>query len=154
MAPEQVTLVPDPPDVLTSNAGWDAIENQQFLTEVIAHFKSAGIRTSIFMDTDEDQIRAAATTGTYRIELYTEGYAVFHKTMGAEAAVPYARAATLAQSLGMGVNAGHDDINNLRDFANHVPHLTEVSIGHALISDALYLGLSNTVAKYPLVLDN
>ena len=149
VVPEQVTLVPDPPDVLTSNAGWDAIENQQFLTEVIAHFKSAGIRTSIFMDTDEDQIRAAATTGTDRIELYTEAYAVGHKTMGAEAAIPYARAATLAHSLGMGVNAGHDlDLNNLRDFANHVPHLTEVSIGHALISDALYLGMSNTVAKY------
>ena len=149
VVPEQVTLVPDPPDVLTSNAGWDAIENQQFLTEVIARFKSAGIRTSIFMDTDEDQIRAAATTGTDRIEMYTEAYAVGHKTMGAEAAVPYARAATLAHSLGMGVNAGHDlDLNNLRDFANHVPHLSEVSIGHALISDALYLGMSNTVAKY------
>ena len=149
VVPEQVTLVPDPPDVLTSNAGWNAIENQQFLTEVIARFKSAGIRTSIFMDTDEDQIRAAATTGTDRIELYTEAYAVGHKTMGAEAAIPYARAATLAHSLGMGVNAGHDlDLNNLRDFANHVPHLTEVSIGHALISDALYLGMSNTVAKY------
>ena len=135
--------------MLTSNAGWDAIENQQFLTEVIARFKSAGIRTSIFMDTDEDQIRAAATTGTDRIEMYTEAYAVGHKTMGAEAAVPYARAATLAHSLGMGVNAGHDlDLNNLRDFANHVPHLSEVSIGHALISDALYLGMSNTVAKY------
>ena len=149
VVPEQVTLVPDPPDVLTSNAGWNAIENQQFLTQVIARFKSAGIRTSIFMDTDEDQIRAAATTGTDRIEMYTEAYAVGHKTMGAEAAVPYARIATLAHSLGMGVNAGHDlDLNNLRDFANHVPHLSEVSIGHALISDALYLGMSNTVAKY------
>ncbi len=149
VVPEQVTLVPDPPDILTSNAGWDAIKNQQFLTEVIARFKSTGIRTSIFMDTDEAQIRAAATTGTDRVELYTEPFSIGHKTMGSEAAVPYARAAILAHSLGMGVNAGHDlDLNNLRDFANHVPHLNEVSIGHALISDALYLGMSNTVAKY------
>ena len=149
VAPDQVTLVPDSPDLLTSNAGWDAVENQQLLTEVIAGFKSVGIRTSIFIDTDEDQIRAAATTGTDRIELYTEAFALDHKTMGAKAAVPYARAATLAHSLGMGVNAGHDlNLNNLRDFANHVPYLTEVSIGHALISDALYLGMSNALVKY------
>ena len=147
--PEQVTLVPDTPDVLTSNAGWDAIENSEFLHEVIARFKDAGIRTSIFMDTNEGQIRAAANTGTDRIELYTEAFAVGHKTDGANAAIPYARAATLAHSLGMAVNAGHDlDLSNLRDFAQNVPHLTEVSIGHALISDALYLGLEETVKQY------
>ena len=141
--------MPDPPDVLTSNAGWDAIENAAFLRDVIARFKNAGIRTSIFMDTDKGQISAAALTGTDRIELYTEAFAVGHKTEGAQAAIPYARAATLAHSLGMGVNAGHDlDLSNLRDFAQSVPHLTEVSIGHALISDALYLGLEETVKQY------
>lgn len=147
--PDQVTLVPDPPDVLTSNAGWNAEENTEFLREVIARFKDAGIRTSIFMDTDEAQITAAATTGTDRIELYTEAYAIGHKIQGADAAVPYARAATLAHSLGMGVNAGHDlDLNNLKDFVQNVPHLAEVSIGHALISDALYLGIEKTVKQY------
>ena len=101
------------------------------------------------MDTDEAQITAAAKTGTDRIELYTEAYAIGHKTEGADAAVPYARAATLAHSLGMGVNAGHDlDLSNLRDFAQNVPHLAEVSIGHALISDALYLGIEETVKQY------
>ena len=147
--PDQVTLVPDPPDVLTSNAGWNAEENAEFLREVIARFKDAGIRTSIFMDADEAQITAAVTTGTDRIELYTEAYAIGHKTQGADAAVPYARAATLAHSLGMGVNAGHDlDLSNLRDFAQNVPHLAEVSIGHALISDALYLGIKETIKQY------
>ena len=149
VVPEQVTLVPDPPDVLTSNAGWDAIENADLLREVISRFKSAGIRTSIFMDTDEDQIYAAAEIGTDRIELYTEAYALGHKSIGAEAAILYARAATLAHSLGVGVNAGHDlNLTNLRDFDQHVPHLSEVSIGHALISDALYLGLEETVKQY------
>ena len=147
--PDQVTLVPDSPNVLTSNAGWNAVENAEYLRKVIAGFKDAGIRTSIFMDTDEDQITAAATTGTDRIELYTEAYAIGHKSQGADAAVPYARAATLAHSLGMGVNAGHDlDLNNLRDFAQNVPHLAEVSIGHALICDALYLGMEKTVKQY------
>ncbi len=149
VVPEQVTLVPDPPDVLTSNAGWNAIENERFLRDVIDRFKNAGIRTSIFMDTNEDQIKAAANTGTHRIELYTEAYAVNHKAMGADASIPYARAATLAHSLGLGVNAGHDlDRTNLQDFAQNVPHLDEVSIGHALISDALYLGLEETVKQY------
>ena len=147
--PEQVTLVPDPPDVLTSNAGWDVVKNADMLKEVVIRFSKAGIRTSLFMDTAEEGIRAAAMTGTDRIELYTEDYAVKHKTLGVDAAIPYARAATLAHELGMGVNAGHDlDLSNLRDFANNVPYLDEVSIGHALISDALYVGLSNTVAKY------
>ncbi len=147
--PEQVTLVPDPPNVLTSNAGWNAIENTDFLREVIEKFKSAGIRTSIFMDTDEDQISAVSKTGTDRIELYTESYAVNHKSTGVDASIPYARAATLAHLLGMGVNAGHDlDLSNLRDFAMNVPHLAEVSIGHALISDALYFGLEESVKQY------
>ena len=147
--PDQVTLVPDPPEVLTSCAGWDAIENGAFLEEIISRFKTAGIRTSIFMDTDPYGMTAAALTGTDRVELYTEDYAINHKIIGAEAAVPYAKAAILAHSLGMGVNAGHDlDLSNLEDFALNVPYLDEVSIGHALISDALYLGMSNAVAKY------
>ena len=147
--PEQVTLVPDPPDVLTSCAGWDVIENGEFLAGIISRFKNAGIRTSIFMETHPDAIKAAALTGTDRIELYTEDYAVNHKIIGSDAAVPYSKAAILAHSLGMGVNAGHDlDLSNLKDFALNVPYLGEVSIGHALISDALYLGMSNAVAKY------
>lgn len=147
--PHQVTLVPDPPHVLTSNAGWKASENIDLLTKVISRFKDAGIRTSIFMDTDEAEIKAVAETGTDRIELYTESFAVNHKNMGADAAVPYARAATLAQSLGMGVNAGHDlDLDNLKDFSENVPFLDEVSIGHALISDSLYLGMEETVRQY------
>ena len=147
--PEQVTLVPDSPNVITSNAGWNVPENEQMLKDVIDQFSKAGIRTSLFMDTSEKGIYAAALTGTNRIELYTEGYAVKHKVTGEDAVIPYARAATLAHDLGMGVNAGHDlDLSNLRDFANNVPYLDEVSIGHALISDALYVGLSNTVAKY------
>ena len=149
VVPDQVTLVPDPPNVLTSNAGWKASENLEMLKEMISRFKNAGIRTSIFMDTDEDEIRAAAETGTDRIELYTEDFAVKHHTMGSDAAVPYAKAATLASSLGMGVNAGHDlDLNNLKDFSDNVPFLEEVSIGHALISDALYLGMETTVKQY------
>ncbi|PCJ80329.1 MAG: pyridoxine 5'-phosphate synthase [Bacteroidetes bacterium] len=147
--PEQVTLVPDPPDVLTSNAGWDVIKNEAMLKKVVKIFQAEGIRVSLFMDTDEDGIIAAANTGTNRIELYTEGYAVEHKTKGQEATIPYARASTLAHGLGLGVNAGHDlDLSNLSDFASCVPYLSEVSIGHALISDSLYLGLSNTIASY------
>jgi pyridoxine 5-phosphate synthase len=147
--PEQVTLVPDPPDVLTSNAGWDTIKNGAMLKAVVGRFHAEGIRVSLFMDTDEDGIRAAANTGANRIELYTEDYAVQHKVSGKDATVSYARAATLAHGLGLGVNAGHDlDLSNLRDFASCVPYLDEVSIGHALIADALYLGLSNTVAAY------
>ncbi len=147
--PEQVTLVPDPPDVLTSNAGWDTVKNEQFLREVLLRFAKAGIRTSLFMDTEETGIRAAALTGTDRIELYTEDFAIQHAKIGVDAAIPYARAATLAHTLGMGINAGHDlDLSNLRDFSNSVPFLDEVSIGHALISDSLYFGLSSTVAKY------
>ena len=147
--PEQVTLVPDSPNVITSNAGWNVPENEQMLKDVIDQFSKAGIRTSLFMDTSEKGIYAAALTGANRIELYTEGYAVKHKVTGEDAVIPYARAATLAHGLGLGINAGHDlDLTNLKDFSNNVPYLDEVSIGHALISDALYMGLSNAVAKY------
>lgn len=152
--PEQVTLVPDPPDVITSNAGWDVPKHEHMLKEAILRFSDAGIRTSLFMDTSEEGIYAAALTGTSRIELYTEGYAIKHKEMGQNAAIPYARAATLAHGLGLGLNAGHDlDLSNLRDFSNNVPYLDEVSIGHALISDALYTGLSKTIADYLACLD-
>jgi len=119
------------------------------LRAVLDAFKAAGIRTSLFMETDETQIRAAADVGAERIELYTESFAVQHLKKGRQAATPYAQAATWAHEAGLGVNAGHDlNLGNLRDFAEVVPHLDEVSIGHALICDALYLGLSNTVAQY------
>jgi pyridoxine 5-phosphate synthase len=147
--PEQVTLVPDPPDVLTSNAGWNVSEQRSLLEEALKAFQLAGIRTSLFMENDEQQIREAAEVGSDRIELYTEEYAVNHAKVGASAAAPYAQSAMLAHSLGMGVNAGHDlSLDNLKDFAAAIPNLAEVSIGHALISDALYLGLSNAVAQY------
>lgn len=147
--PEQVTLVPDPPNVLTSNAGWNVSGHRSLLEGALKAFRLAGIRTSLFMENDEQQIREAADVGSDRIELYTEGYAVNHPNAGVSAADPYAQSAMLAHSLGMGVNAGHDlSLDNLKDFAAAIPHLDEVSIGHALISDALYLGLSNAVAQY------
>lgn len=147
--PEQVTLVPDAPDVLTSNAGWDTITNQSFLCSAVARFKENGIRTSLFMDPIDAMIKAAATTGADRIELYTEAYAAGFKQNKEKAIVPYLTAAKLAQSLGLGVNAGHDlDLHNLRYFAMQIPALQEVSIGHALICDALYLGIENTVRLY------
>ena len=147
--PAQVTLVPDAPDVLTSNAGWQVTEHADMLREVLATFKDRGIRTSLFIETDQAQIEAAAAIGADRIELYTESYAVRHRDLGAEAAAPYAEAARWAHQAGLGVNAGHDlNLDNLADFGREVPHLDEVSIGHALIADALYLGLSNAVAQY------
>lgn len=147
--PAQVTLVPDAPDVLTSNAGWQVTEHANMLREVLATFKDRGIRTSLFIETDQAQIEAAAAIGADRIELYTESYAVRHRDLGAEAAAPYAEAARWAHQAGLGVNAGHDlNLDNLADFGREVPHLDEVSIGHALIADALYLGLSNAVAQY------
>ena len=147
--PEQVTLVPDAPEVLTSNAGWEVTTHRDMLRSVLNTFRAKGIRTSLFIETDEVQIRAAADVGADRIELYTESFAVNHRELGREAAAPFARAAAWAHDAGLGVNAGHDlNLDNLRDFAEAVPHLDEVSIGHALISDALYLGLSNTVAQY------
>jgi pyridoxine 5-phosphate synthase len=147
--PNQVTLVPDPPGALTSNAGWDTVKNKDFLKEVILDFKNAGIRTSIFVDTNPQNIIHAAKTGTDRVELYTEPYATdFHKNK--EAAVkPFADAAVIALENGLGLNAGHDlDLDNLRFFNEQVKGLDEVSIGHALISDALYFGLENTIQLY------
>lgn len=147
--PEQVTLVPDPPDVLTSNAGWDTLSKGAFLAGILARFRSAGIRTSLFMETDAGRIRAAADLGTDRIELYTESYAVAHAQGKTDAAAPFSESAQLAKELGLGVNAGHDlNLENLAHFARVVQPLEEVSIGHALISDALYLGLQNAVGQY------
>ena len=147
--PAQVTLVPDAPDVLTSNAGWQVTDHADLLRDVLATFKERGIRTSLFIETDQAQIEAAAAVGANRIELYTESYAVQHRDLGAEAAAPYAEAARWAHQAGLGVNAGHDlNLDNLADFGREVPYLDEVSIGHALIADALYLGLSNAVAQY------
>lgn len=147
--PAQVTLVPDPPEALTSNAGWDTVAHQGFLTEIIAQFKSYGIRTSIFVDTDKTRIEYAAKTGTDRVELYTEPYAAHFHLDKARAVAPFAAAAETAHQCRLGVNAGHDlSLQNLRYFAQNVPHLAEVSIGHALISDALYFGLENVVQMY------
>ena len=147
--PAQVTLVPDPPGVLTSNAGWDAVGQLEFLKPIIATFKNAGIRVSVFMECEAEQIRAIAQSGTDRIELYTEAYAKQYHDNREAAVAPYREAAWLAHDLGLGINAGHDlDLDNLRFFAAEVPHLAEVSIGHALISDALYLGLENTIQRY------
>jgi pyridoxine 5-phosphate synthase len=147
--PEQVTLVPDTPEQLTSNAGWDTRKHVAFLREVIARFKSKGIRTSIFVDTNLENIRGAVETGCDRVELYTEPYALAFSTNKQTAVEPFVRAAQEAVRLGLGVNAGHDlSLENLRYFAQNVPGLLEVSIGHALISDALYYGLENTVQLY------
>ena len=147
--PEQVTLVPDPPDVLTSNAGWDTLSEADRLRPILDRFRQAGIRTSLFIETDDDRIRAAADLGADRIELYTEAYAVAHAADPEAAVAPFARAAATAHAAGLGVNAGHDlNLDNLAHFAAAVPHLEEVSIGHALISDALYLGLQNAVGQY------
>ena len=147
--PAQVTLVPDAPDAITSNAGWDTIKNESFLREVISEFKSNGIRTSIFIDANEKMIRNAAKTGTDRIELYTESYAKdFHENKE-KAIEPFIFAAKTANKFGLGINAGHDlDLDNLKYFAKNIPGLLEVSIGHALICDALYLGLENTIQLY------
>lgn len=147
--PEQVTLVPDPPDALTSNAGWDTVEYQGLLREVISRFKEKGIRVSIFTGTDQDMIEAAALTGTDRIELYTEPYAAMYSADPGTAVAPFIRAAETAAAVGLGVNAGHDlSLTNLSYFVRYIPGLLEVSIGHALISDALYLGLPKTISRY------
>ncbi len=147
--PEQVTLVPDPPEALTSNAGWDAKARKGELKEVIARFQQAGIRTSIFMGTDAGQIGHAADTGTDRIELYTEPYARDFSRDRAAAVAPFTRAAQRAAELGLGLNAGHDlDLKNLAWFKQHVPGLLEVSIGHALVCDALTYGMENAVGLY------
>lgn len=147
--PTQVTLVPDAIDAITSNAGWDTIKHKDFLVERVQHFKSLGIRTSIFVDPDLRQIEGAAATGVERIELYTEAFANQYR-LGNQAAVePYAQCAQRAYELGLGVNAGHDlSLDNIEFFRRAVPHLLEVSIGHALICESLYMGLELTVQSY------
>ncbi|WBX74084.1 pyridoxine 5'-phosphate synthase [Tenacibaculum pacificus] len=147
--PTQVTLVPDSVDTLTSNAGWDTVANQSYLEEVIAEFKNNGIRTSIFIDTDLKLIEAAAKTGADRIELYTEEFATQYALGNKDAIKPYTEAAILADKLGLGINAGHDlSLENIKFFKQNIPNLAEVSIGHALISESLYLGLENVVNMY------
>ena len=147
--PHQVTLVPDPPDAITSNAGWDAVTHHAFLKEVVGRLKDAGIRVSIFLNADPAAVAAAAATGTDRIELYTESYAAGYSANRDEAVRPFVETAREAARLGLGLNAGHDlSFENLHFFAQQVPGLLEVSIGHALISDALYWGLENTVNLY------
>lgn len=147
--PTQVTLVPDADDALTSNAGWDTIKNKEFLTEIIQEFKRNNIRTSIFVDPVLSMIEGAKITGTDRIELYTEEFA--HQfSLGSKAGIqPYVEAANLSNQLGMGVNAGHDlSLDNIQFFKENVPNLLEVSIGHALICESLYLGIENVVNMY------
>lgn len=147
--PDQVTLVPDAHDAITSNAGWDTHKFRGFLTDVIITFKKAGIRTSIFVDTQSVNIENAASAGTDRIELYTEPYASRFAENAPEAVAPFVNAAKIAKDLNLGVNAGHDlSLDNLRYLHLNIPWLGEVSIGHALISDALYLGLENTIRMY------
>ena len=147
--PGQVTLVPDPPGALTSNAGWDAKAHGAILKTIVARFKDAGIRTSLFIGTDAEQIAAAKDTGTDRIELYTEPFAIHFNKDRDWAVAPFAIAAKYATSLGLGINAGHDlDLHNLRHFHLNVPGLQEVSIGHALVCDALRFGMENAVGLY------
>ena len=151
--PAQVTLVPDSPDALTSSAGWNVAANAEFLTGVVDRFKEAGIRTSIFIDPDPATVADAAKTGTDRVELYTKPYADLYHKDPAAAVAPYAAASDAAHRLGLGVNAGHDlDLDNLAYFRRNVPYLDEVSIGHALICDALYLGLQETIRRYKAAL--
>lgn len=147
--PAQVTLVPDAVDALTSNAGWDTIKNQDFLKEIIKKFQSEGIRTSIFIDPVLDKIEGAAATGTDRIELYTEAYAADYTRNREIAIAPYVAASERANELGLGINAGHDlNLDNIAYFAKRIPSLLEVSIGHALICESLYLGFENVIPMY------
>jgi pyridoxine 5-phosphate synthase len=147
--PHQVTLVPDPPDAITSNAGWDTIINESFLKDVIAGFREHGIRVSVFIETDAKMIENAAKVGADRVELYTESYAKYFSENREKAIKPFIEAAKVANSVGIGLNAGHDlNLDNLKYFAQNIPGLLEVSIGHALISDALYLGLENSIGLY------
>ena len=147
--PDQVTLVPDSEDVITSNAGWDTIKYKDFLAEVISEFQSHGIRTSIFVDPIEKMVEGAKNTGTDRIELYTEAYAQNFKKNREKAIAPYTQAAVLANDLGIGINAGHDlNLENMAFFAQNILNLLEVSIGHALVSESLYLGFENVIPMY------
>jgi pyridoxine 5-phosphate synthase len=147
--PEQVTLVPDTHDAITSNQGWDTVKNIDFLTEVVKEFQQHGIRTSIFVDPFEKSVEYAAKTGTQRIELYTEPYATDYPVHREKAIAPFIRSANLAKELGLQINAGHDlSLVNLKYLIQHIPYIAEVSIGHALISDALYFGLEKTIGLY------
>lgn len=147
--PAQVTLVPDAVDAITSNAGWDTIKHKNFLLEVISTFKEEGIRTSIFVDPDLEMIKGAKDTGTDRIELYTEAFAKEYADNKEEAIKPYIACAFLANDLGLGINAGHDlSLENIEYFHNSIPNLLEVSIGHALIAESLYLGFETVVSSY------
>jgi pyridoxine 5-phosphate synthase len=147
--PAQATLVPDGPDVITSNAGWDTVKNAALLKEIIIELKRSGTRVSIFVDPQSAMAEGAATAGADRIELYTEPYAKEYHTNKEKAVKPYIETARIAQSLGLGVNAGHDlDLHNLKFLKQSIPAIDEVSIGHALISDALYFGLENTIQLY------
>jgi len=147
--PHQVTLVPDPPEAVTSSAGWDTVKNIDFLKEVVADFQSVGIRVSIFVDTNLENIEYAVKSGTDRVELYTEPYATNYPVNREKAAAPFVEAARLAQKLGLGLNAGHDlSLENLAYLHSLIPWLDEVSIGHALIADTLYFGLEDTIKRY------
>lgn len=147
--PTQVTLVPDADNQITSNHGWDTVTNKEFLTDVIGQFREAGIRTSIFVDADPKMVEAAQQCGTDRVELYTEPYASGYQTNREEAIKPFIEAAKAAKAAGLGLNAGHDlSLQNLEYFHKNIPWLDEVSIGHALICDALYLGLEETIKRY------
>lgn len=155
VAPAQVTLVPDGPEAITSNAGWDTVANYDLLKKVIARLKSNNIRVSVFMECNEEWIHAAAELNADRIELYTEDYARGFARDPENAVAPYIYAAETAHSAGLGINAGHDlNLENLEYFVRMIPHLDEVSIGHALISDALYLGLENTIQMYRRKIEN
>ena len=147
--PDQVTLVPDAEDALTSNAGWDTIRNREFLTRTCASFKELGIRVSVFVDPDPEMVRGAAACGADRVELYTAGYAEQFPLNPEEAIAPYLRAAEAARECGLGLNAGHDlNLDNLAWFVHTIPWTDEVSIGHAIICDALYMGLERTIGAY------
>tara|TARA_B100000497_G_scaffold124101_1_gene157977 strand:+ start:1336 stop:2049 length:714 start_codon:yes stop_codon:yes gene_type:complete len=147
--PTQVTLVPDAIDALTSNAGWNTVKHRSYLTEIISEFKSHGIRTSIFVDPKMEMIEGAAATGTDRIELYTEDFAAQYNLGNKKAVEPYTQCALKATELGLGVNAGHDlSLENIRFFKDNIPNLLEVSIGHALICESIYLGLENVIGQY------
>ncbi|MDX1903821.1 MAG: pyridoxine 5'-phosphate synthase [Thermonemataceae bacterium] len=149
LKPTQATLVPDAPDAITSNAGWDTLKNESFLKDIVSELQRAGIRTSIFTNTDKKILEGAAKIATNRVELYTEPYAKEFTKNPENAVKPYAEAAKVANSLGLGINAGHDlSLENLAFFYKNVPFLLEVSIGHALVCDALYVGLENTIQLY------
>lgn len=152
--PAQATLVPDPPHVLTSDAGWDTVQHLDFLTDLVSEYKEIGVRSSIFIDTNLKNIEYAAKTGVDRIEFYTGPYAHNYSIDPMKAIHDYVEAAKLANELGLGINAGHDlSLENLNYFKQHIPNLAEVSIGHALISDALYLGIENTIQRYLYLLE-